>query len=613
MDNRAVNRVKDVLWAVVSAGLLAVLLRLGLGLGASTGLNDATPWGLWIAFKLCFVALAGGGFTLAGMVYIFHLESFRPVLRRAVLLALLGYSSFVISLLFDLGLPWHIYMPVLHWQHHSVMFEIAWCVMLYLTVLLMEFGPVILEHPRFKAPLFQRVAHLLHRATVPVVIAGIVLSTLHQASLGSLFLIMPHRVHPLWYSPWIPVLFFTSAIGAGMMALIVESFLAERLFGRGSSRDLQSRLAQAGSFALLLYLFIRLGDLAVRGVLPGALDGSWESLLFGSEILLGGVLPAVLLLAPKVRSSRAGLLSCALLAIAGVASQRMSLSMFTMWQPENAPYRPSGMEILIAFAIPAAAGLVYLAFAEHLPVFGAVTPAGQRKEPRPLLQPGALDLQEQGWPGQLVRGSGIAVLALALTIAATPAQTASGQPAALTPVEPALGWESLRIDGNRNGIAVVFPHLDHQESLSGELGDRETGCQNCHHLNLPEDSGSGCWECHRDYYATTSIFNHSLHTSALGGNTACRECHVGEKRAGTQINCLDCHETMSPAAGETAFKDLAPGYQEAMHGACQSCHEEQAAATGNPGLAACATCHFKESEAIELAGRVIQSIPFGIQ
>jgi len=133
------NWIKDGLWAIAFAGLAAAIFRFGFGLGVTTGLNDATPWGLWIAFKLGFVALAGGGFTLAAMVYIFHLESYRPILRRAILLALLGYGSFIVSLIFDLGLPWHIYMPIIHWQHHSVMFEIAWCVMLYFSVLILEF------------------------------------------------------------------------------------------------------------------------------------------------------------------------------------------------------------------------------------------------------------------------------------------------------------------------------------------------------------------------------------------------------------------------------------------------------------------------------------------
>ena len=122
MDNKNRTWIKDGLWVIVFAGIIASIIRFTRGLGVTTGMNDSAPWGIWIALKLVFVTLAGGGFTLAGLVYIFHLERFRPILRRAILLALLGYGSFIVSLIFDLGLPWHIYMPVISWQHHSVMF-----------------------------------------------------------------------------------------------------------------------------------------------------------------------------------------------------------------------------------------------------------------------------------------------------------------------------------------------------------------------------------------------------------------------------------------------------------------------------------------------------------
>ncbi len=401
--------VKDLLWMLVFAGAVAATLRFAFGLGATTGLNDASPWGLWIAFKLCFVALAGGGFTLAAMVYIFHLETYRPILRRAIMLALLGYGSFIVSLLFDLGLPWHIYMPILHWQHHSVMFEIAWCVMLYFSVLVMEFGPVILEHPWFQHNLLQKIAHLLHMAVLPLVIAGIVLSTLHQSSLGSLFLIMPQRVHPLWYSPLIPVLFFISAIAAGMLALVLENMLAERLFGSKLNADLIPRLAHIGGYTLGLYLLVRIADLLWRGVLPGAIDGSWQSLLFGIEILIFGVLPVGLLLSARIRNSREGLLTGALLGIGGVLSQRMSLSLFGMWRPAATPYVPSLLEMIIALAIPAAAGLIYFVFMEHLAV-------AERQVQVESYAPGHVP----AWRPALLRRSGLAVLVLAGMAGLTP-------------------------------------------------------------------------------------------------------------------------------------------------------------------------------------------------
>ena len=306
MNNTTRTWIKDGLWVIALAGLVASIIRFASGLGTATGLNDSAPWGLWIAFKLVFVAIAGGGFTLAGMVYIFHLERYRPILRRAILIALLGYGSFIVSLIFDLGLPWHIYMPVISWQHHSVMFEIAWCVMLYFTVLVLEFSPVILEHPWFRHPIFKFILDWLHRLTLPVVIAGIILSTLHQSSLGSLFLIMPHRVHPLWYSPWIPYMFFTSAIAAGMLALIVEGFIVERLFKRDLDFDLLASLGKGAILPLGLYLALRLSDQVIRGVLPGAIDGSWQSILYLAEILLGVILPIVLLSTKKIRQTREG-------------------------------------------------------------------------------------------------------------------------------------------------------------------------------------------------------------------------------------------------------------------------------------------------------------------
>jgi Ni/Fe-hydrogenase subunit HybB-like protein len=592
------NWIKDGLWAVAISGLAAAILRFAYGLGAATGLNDAVPWGLWIAFKLCFVALAGGGFTLAAMVYIFHLETFRPILRRAILIALLGYGAFILSLVIDLGLPWHIYMPVLHWQHHSVMFEIAWCVMLYFSVLAMEFSPVILEHSWFRHPVFQKSLGLLHHVTVPLVIGGIVLSTLHQSSLGSLFLIMPHRVHPLWYSPWIPVLFFASAIAAGLMALVLESFLAQRWFGRGLDFALLVRLGKIGAFSLGLYLALRVGDLLARGVLPNALDGSWQNALFSAEILLGGVLPLILLSWPKVGQSREGLLTCACLVIAGVASQRMSLSMFTMSLPAGTVYIPTLAEVLIAFAVPAAAILLYLFLAENLAVIEASSSAETSGAPAwPQLIPELTAFQSYGsLKGIVARRTGLAVFVIALMFALLPGQSAtSGSPPSL-PAQPARGWEVLTIDGNSSAYAVSFPHTEHQARLGQEFGSSEAACQTCHHLNFPGDQATACWQCHADYHNPCTIFDHVSHQSLLGGNSSCGECHQGEHTKSMVLACQECHEEMKSASEGVAFNYLAPSYLDALHERCQDCHQQEAQAQGKPELVLCSACHTHEED-----------------
>ncbi|MGD2135091.1 MAG: polysulfide reductase NrfD, partial [Gemmatimonadales bacterium] len=220
---RRLALLKTILWAMV--GMLAAItaVRFTYGLGTVTNLSDATPWGLWIGFDvMAGVALAAGGFVVAATVYIFRLEQYRRFARPAILTAFLGYLAVAVGLVYDLGLPWHIWHPVIYPQIHSVLFEVAMCVMLYLFVLALEFAPVVLEHPTLDHPLARTALQALKKVSIVLVIAGIVLSTLHQSSLGSLFLIAPHRLHALWYSPIIYVLFFVSAVGLGLLTVVLE-------------------------------------------------------------------------------------------------------------------------------------------------------------------------------------------------------------------------------------------------------------------------------------------------------------------------------------------------------------------------------------------------------
>jgi len=223
--NTRLTILKTVLWSLMGALSVVTVARFARGLGATTALSDATPWGFWIAFDVMSgVALASGGFVLAATFYIFGMEKYRPFVRPAIVTAFLGYIAVAVGLLYDLGLPWHIWHPIIYPQEHSVLFEVAMCVILYLMVLALEFAPAVLEYPWFDRPVFQRIHKALKSITIPLVIIGIVLSTLHQSSLGSLFLITPYRLHPLWYSPIIWILFFFSAVGLGLMMVTAESF-----------------------------------------------------------------------------------------------------------------------------------------------------------------------------------------------------------------------------------------------------------------------------------------------------------------------------------------------------------------------------------------------------
>ena len=285
---------RAVLVVILAAGFYSTLLRFTKGLGAATHLTDRFPWGLWIGFDvICGVGLAAGGFTLAAIVYVFHLRRFHPILRPAILTAFLGYALVAVALLYDLGKPYNVWHPLVMWNPHSVMFEVAWCVMLYLTVLALEFSPAVFERFQVQKPL-----KLLKAITIPLVIVGVLLSTLHQSSLGSLFLIVPSKLHPYWYSPLLPLFFFISAVGAGMAMVIFESNLSARAFGREIEMPLLASLGKAMAVVLGVYGILRFQDLWGRGALVHLREPSTETLLFALEIVLGLLLPL-----PPVASS----------------------------------------------------------------------------------------------------------------------------------------------------------------------------------------------------------------------------------------------------------------------------------------------------------------------
>src|SRR5574340_175613 len=207
-------------------GLYSTYLRIMYGLGGVTNLSDKFPWGIWIGFDiLCGVGLAAGGFTLVAVVHIFNIERYKPILRSSILTAFLGYLLVIVALMFDLGRPDHIWHPLIMWNPHSVMFEVGWCVTLYTTVLALEFVPVVFERFRWTKAL-----KIMHAFLIPLVILGVILSTLHQSSLGSLYLIVPQKLYPLWYSPLLPVFFLISAVAVGLAMTILESWMGCKVF-----------------------------------------------------------------------------------------------------------------------------------------------------------------------------------------------------------------------------------------------------------------------------------------------------------------------------------------------------------------------------------------------
>lgn len=346
------------------AGIAASFIRFSKGLGAVTNLSDKFPWGIWVGFDvLCGVALAAGGFVMTASVYFFNLKHYRPLLRPTILTAFLGYILVSTGLIFDLGKPWNIWHPLIMWNTHSVMFEVAWCVMLYSTVLTLEFSPVIFERLRM-----QKAQRLIHAIELPIVAAGVILSTLHQSSLGTVFLIVPGKLHHLWYTPILPILFFISAVTVGMAMIIFESYISSKIFHRGLKFDL---LAELGSFlmiALLLYLAIKFQDLFRRHAFGEIFAGSAESFFFMAEILLLAV-PMVSLMFKKVHLSRLGLFLCSFSVICGVMLNRLNVSIVGMMRSSGVFYFPSLGEITISIFL-LTVGIVIFGLADkYLPIF----------------------------------------------------------------------------------------------------------------------------------------------------------------------------------------------------------------------------------------------------
>ena len=355
---------------ILMVGIPIVIYRFVFGIGAASNLTQMNPWGIWIGLDVMSgVALAAGGFTLATAVYVLGLKEYHPIVRPAVLTGFLGYAFVVIGLLADLGRPWKLPVPMVYsFGTGSVMFEVGWCVALYLTVLALEFSPVAFEWLGFR-----KAREWAIRMTLGLTILGLCLSTLHQSSLGALFLMMPHRVHPLWYSGYVPIFFFVSAIIAGLSMVIVESAISHRVFksqlkahDHGQTDRLTLGLAKGAAVVLFAYFFLKLQGLVDSGRYDLLLTpyGYW----FTFE-MLGFIMAPALLYAIAVRRQNAKMARwVAGWTVLGIVVNRLNLSViaFNYNAPER--YIPGFMEIMISVTIITIGVMMFRWIVNRMPV-----------------------------------------------------------------------------------------------------------------------------------------------------------------------------------------------------------------------------------------------------
>ena len=371
-----------VFWLLVLGGVYATFVRVVQGLGGATHLSDRFPWGLWIGFDvLCGVGLAAGGFTLAAFVHIFNIERYKPILRATILTAFLGYVLVIVALLFDLGRPYRIWHPLVMWNPRSVMFEVAWCVMLYTIVLALEFAPAVFERFGWRAPL-----RGMRVVSIPLVIAGVILSTLHQSSLGSLYLIVPHKLDPLWYTPLLPVFFFVSALCVGFAMTIFESWHSSRTFGKQLELPLLASMGRVLAVLLAVYLAMRFLDLQHRRVLSLLREPRAETFLFGLEIVLT-LVPMLLLFRRSVRTNPSALYTSAVMVILGFVANRLNVSVTGMERGSGTSYVPKWTEIMVTLSIIALGFAIFRLVVKHLPVFPAEASTAQAAAGRALPVP----------------------------------------------------------------------------------------------------------------------------------------------------------------------------------------------------------------------------------
>jgi molybdopterin-containing oxidoreductase family membrane subunit len=376
----------------VAVGLVAAFEVFWNGL-VITNMSDTVPWGLWITIDLSSIALGAGAFTLSAVVYLFGLKRFQPIIRLAVFVGFIGYTSALLTLVMDIGRPDRFWHPWVFWNIHSVLWEITWCITIYLTIMIVEFAPVITELKWFdRYPWVRKAAGLLHKATPLLALLGLGISLLHQSSLGATYGIVKSR--PIWFKPSMPIMFILSAVAAGPALTTGVAIVAEWVSGRRLiAHNILRAIARFSGFGLLVYGYLKFWDLAAvtyYGRTPGVSQAlyllneqtPYNFAFWVGEVILGIIIPAVLFLTPRFNRQPVNLVLGAGLAVIGIITNRWNVTVAglfvplayspgTLYQLPPGDYFPSLAEWGIAIGILGYAGMMLTLGLRYLPLFGS--------------------------------------------------------------------------------------------------------------------------------------------------------------------------------------------------------------------------------------------------
>ena len=528
-----------VLLALMGIGFAFAAARFVFGIGKVSNLSNQVPWGIWIGIDVASgVALAAGGFTTGAIAYVFNRDQFHAVIRPALLTAMLGYTFVVLGLLVDVGRYWNMTSPMFNRNGNSVLFEVAMCVMIYLTVLYIEFIPIVAERfkgrVRLPGPLagLNRIVETildvadrtLGKIMFLFIILGIVLSCLHQSSLGSLMLIAPSKIHPLWYTPILPLLFLLSAFAAGYPMVTFESIIVAKSFGRRPEMEVLTPLAKYMPALIGLYLAVKAGDMMVRGTYVHLFNGTFQTNAFVVEFFFGVCLPFVLLLFRRVRESAGWLFFTSTLFILGILLNRINVFVVSYTPPYLLQrYFPAMGEIFITAGMIAGLMFFYRVFVFIFPVLGAEPKRMSRTALVVIAVGGGLLLSTPAEPSEPSTPTGTVLQ--------------SGQEAIPSIADaPRLKILDSPIIREWSDLyePVKFMHSKH----ANVIGD----CSICHH-RMPREKGD--------------TYGEPVNMAGLR-----------EKKA-APVSCTGCH-----AQPFNSRQLQTPGLKGAYHQLCMDCHQE---------------------------------------
>ena len=609
-----------VMLALMVIGASFAAARFVFGIGKVANLSNQFPWGIWVAVDVATgVALAAGGFTTGAIAYVFNRDQYHAVIRPALLTAMLGYTFVVLGLLIDIGRYWNITSPIFHHNGNSVLFEVAMCVMIYLHVLYIEFIPIVIE--RFKGrvrlpgllsrlnqlieALLDLADRLLGKIMFVFIIAGIVLSCLHQSSLGSLMLIAQYKIHPLWYTPILPLLFLLSAFAAGYPMVTFESIIVAKSFNREPEMEVLTPLAKFMPLLMGTYLAVKLGDMFYRGTYKYLLDGTYQTNAFLVELVIGVMLPFILLLSKRVRRSPGWLFFASTIFVLGVMLNRINVFVVSYTPPYKlVGYFPALGEIFVTVGLIATLMFLYRVAVFIFPVLGAQP---KKMSPTVLMLVGISLLLFQALPATAQDDEAYRKRPLPLAQDIVPSIADAPKLKVLnSPIVNRYSdlYEPVRFMHSKHANVLedctICHHRNPREEGDTygepvsmlklrELGTEPAACASCHgrpfnpkNLHTPGLKGAYhqlCMDCHTQSEQVPHIRGPILYSAMVRGPVA----RTLDTRAPT--DCLACHAKKVPNHDQLVQLDGSVSALKVTEN-CLSCHEKE-------GKAILETAHWK--------------------